>query len=157
MTRCALRAGEGSLRAVKRSTRAWAPTVALALLLFVMSSIPGGAFLGVYTDELIHGSVYAVLGALVWRSLRLARPLLSPLVAALYAAAAAAFYGVTDELHQLLTPRRSADWRDAVANGVGGLTGALLASSMWMCVSFATRRRERWLKSTRFVIMLASA
>jgi VanZ family protein len=135
---------------VKRSTRAWAPTVAWALLLFVMSSIPGqalpplgGSFFGIDTDKLVHGSVYAVLGALIWRSLRLTRPLLSPPRAVLIAAAAAALYGVTDELHQLFTLQRSADWRDAVADGAGGLAGAALGSAIGMCVSFATHRQER--------------
>jgi VanZ family protein len=131
---------------VKGRASAWAPSVTWALLLFVMSSIPGqalpplgGTFLGIHADKLIHGSVYAVLGALIWRSLRLTRPLLPALEAAVIAAVAAVLYGITDELHQLLTPRRSADWRDAVADGVGGLAGALGAA----CVSFATQRRER--------------
>jgi VanZ family protein len=132
---------------VKRLAWVWGPSIAWAAFLFVMSSIPGqalpplnGSFLGIDSDKLIHGGVYAVLGALVWRSVRRTWRI-APFRAALVAAAAAALYGVTDEVHQIFTPRRSPDWHDALADAVGGLAGALLISAA--CVSFATRRPDR--------------
>jgi VanZ family protein len=128
-------------RTGKRSrVSAWAPVVLWALFLFVMSSIPGNAFPafppGFNVDKLVHVALYAVLGALVWRALRLTRPI-DPLRATIVAAVFATLYGITDEVHQIFTPRRSADWHDVAADAVGGLLGALALTLI------ATRRRER--------------
>jgi VanZ family protein len=49
----------------------------------------------------------------------------------------ATLYGVTDELHQLFTPRRSCDFYDVVADAVGGLLGAVLAAAL------VARRRDQ--------------
>jgi VanZ family protein len=130
---------------VNRQAWVWGPSIAWAALLFVMSSISGqslpaldAAVLGIDADKLIHAAVYAVLGVLVWRSVRLTWRV-APFPAAFIAAASAAVYGVTDEIHQICTPRRSADWHDALADAAGGFAGAILAA----CVSLATQRPDR--------------
>ncbi len=104
--------------------------VAWALLIFILSSIPGGAFpaskLFSY-DKLLHAGVYAVLGAFTFLALpRRLSPRASVLV--LVAGAITTFYGFTDEFHQLFVPGRSADLRDVLADCVGGLVGAFAAS-----------------------------
>jgi VanZ family protein len=45
-------------------------------------------------------------------------------------------YGISDEIHQLWTPQRSADWRDVVADASGAALGAAAMSLVAM----------RWLK-----------
>jgi VanZ family protein len=103
-----------------------------ALLIFVLSSIPGAAF-PAYTvlsfDKLIHAAVYAVLGALCFMALpRKWAPKTSVLV--FYAGVIATVYGASDELHQMFVPGRFSDPRDVLADSVGGFVGALVASTV---------------------------
>ena len=76
----------------------------------------------------MHGVLYLVLGVLCVRGLRATTSLGGARLAAA-ATALATIYGVTDELHQIFTPRRSSDWRDVVADGVGAAIGVLLVAS----------------------------
>jgi VanZ family protein len=103
-----------------------------ALLIFILSSIPGAAFPAykVLTfDKLIHVAVYAVLGALCFMALpRKWSQKTSVLV--LIAGTIATAYGLTDEFHQTFVPGRFSDARDVLADGIGGFTGALLASTV---------------------------
>jgi VanZ family protein len=101
-----------------------------------LSSIPGSAIPEgpvPETDKLVHIGLYGVLGFLCARALaargraRGARLVLGKLVAA--AALLATSYGVTDEIHQIFTPRRSCDWHDVVADAIGGLVGAFIAAN----------------------------
>lgn len=104
--------------------------LAWAAVLFGLSSIPGNAFPevpGAQTDKLVHGVLYLVLGALLVRALRVTTALGGGRLVALGCVLATG-YGVTDELHQLFTPRRSCDWHDVLADAVGGLLGAVLAT-----------------------------
>ena len=100
---------------------------AWALLIFVLSSIPGAAFppskLLSY-DKLIHAGVYSILGAFTFLALpRTWSPKASVLV--LIAGAITTLYGMTDEFHQLFVPGRSADLRkSADARGIRGAIAA---------------------------------
>jgi VanZ family protein len=101
-------------------------------VIFVLSSVPGSAIPDVpwrLTDKVVHVALYAVLGFLIGRALA-ATTTLAQGSRFLLAAALAAAYGVTDELHQLLTPRRSCDFYDGVADAIGGLLGGLLAATL---------------------------
>jgi VanZ family protein len=105
--------------------RRWAPAIVWAAFIFVCSSLPGTTYPSTdlpNADKLVHIVLYGVLGALAVRGLggRGVRVWLG-------AAAVAALYGVTDELHQLFIPFRSADVEDAVADAAGALLGAALA------------------------------
>jgi VanZ family protein len=105
---------------------------AWAVVIFGLSSIPGNALPnlpGAQTDKLIHGVVYLVLGLLSGRALGATTGIRRGRRVALACLLATA-YGVTDELHQLFTPRRSCDWHDVVADAVGGLAGAVLAATL---------------------------
>jgi len=104
--------------------------VGWALLIFVLSSIPGAAFPSsklLSYDKLIHAAVYAVLGAFSFMAMpRSWSQKASVLV--LMSGAITTLYGFTDEFHQLFVPGRSADLRDVLADCVGGFVGALAAS-----------------------------
>lgn len=129
-------AGAGGLRRFPRwvNVLGWASSVAWAAFLVVQSGSPSvGSFLSRVLDRLPagadkvgHGAAYAVLGALL--TLATGRVWLAALMALLF--------GVSDEIHQYFVPGRYADVLDVVADGVGGLLGAL-------AVAFLSRRFGR--------------
>jgi VanZ family protein len=119
--------------------RAWWPVLAWAAFIFVLSSIPGTKLPEVKTphaDKIVHAAVYLVLGALCLRAIRRTSRLTGARAVAV-ATLLAALYGISDELHQIFTPFRTADWHDAAADTAGGLAGALAA------VTIRSRRTSR--------------
>ncbi|HMI82984.1 MAG TPA: VanZ family protein [Polyangiaceae bacterium] len=101
--------------------------LAWALVIFALSSIPGGSFptskLLSY-DKLLHAGVYSILGGFTFLALPRSWSL-RPSVLVLLAGVITTAYGFTDEFHQLFVPGRSADLRDVLADCVGGFVGAL--------------------------------
>jgi len=98
-------------------------------LIFALSSVPGRDLPEMpaqNADKFVHAAVYAVLGALCLRALRRSFAKLQAPVAAVCAVALATLFGVSDELHQLLTPGRSADPHDVMADAIGAVIGALV-------------------------------
>lgn len=123
----------------KRLLWAWAPAIAFALLIVVMSSIPSselGARVIWSYDKLIHAAVYAVLAALLCRALLIGVRHGSPVSGAAVAVALAALFGASDEWHQSFTPGRDASAADLVADVVGAMLGAALTAVLY-------RRRAR--------------
>lgn len=109
-----------------KGASSWKLAVGWAIVIFVLSSIPGAAFppskLFSY-DKLLHAGVYAVLGALCFLALpRSASSKTGVLV--VLAGVLTTLYGCTDEIHQLFVAGRSADLRDVLADAVGGFAGA---------------------------------
>ena len=135
----------------RRIIGGWLPAVLWAGLIFALSSIPGTSLPTVaipQADKMVHTLVYAILGYLVLRALesgpapgsepgserdRRAPRALPGLALVILAVTLATLYGISDELHQLWTPNRSADWRDVVADALGGTLGTLaLVGGRWM-------------------------
>src|SRR5688500_19210947 len=87
-------------RAVPSVVYRWTPVVAWAALIFTLSSIPDlGTGLGGWDlalRKLAHAAEYAVLGALLFRTLG----------RELQAIAIGIAYAVTDEVHQAFVPSR---------------------------------------------------
>ena len=114
-------------------------------LIFVLSSVPGRDLPEMpaqNADKVVHAAVYAVLGALCLRALgRTFANLRAPL-AVVCAVALATLFGISDELHQLLTPGRSADPFDVLADAIGGAIGALLALAVRSASAARSRRAE---------------
>jgi VanZ family protein len=101
-----------------------------AAAIFYTSSRPRPfAFLprGIFThDKVLHFGAYAILGGLLLGAISAAsRPGLRAVV---LAAALAALYGATDELHQGRVPNRDADLADLAADAAGGVAGACAAA-----------------------------
>jgi VanZ family protein len=118
----------------------WIPAAALAAAIFVLSSIPGSAFPPVHvSDKLVHAAVYAPLGALVATALRRGHGLAAGARLVVVATAIAAAYGVSDEIHQMFVPFRSAELLDAVADAVGAVLGAAVHAG-WSRVRSRSRR-----------------
>jgi VanZ family protein len=108
----------------------WALAFGWAVFIFVLSSIPGQSMPQIAMlrfDKLDHAFVYAVLGGLCLLAIRRTWVLSKARLIGL-AALFAVLYGITDEFHQLFVPGRNADVYDAIADGIGGLVGATVAS-----------------------------
>jgi hypothetical protein len=106
---------------------AWLPAVLWAGVIFGLSAIPGTRLPSLdfpQSDKVVHALLYGVLGALIRRALDRTRSAGSARASFLLAVLIATAYGVTDEIHQLWTPHRSADWRDVVADAGGATVGA---------------------------------
>jgi len=123
-----------------KALQAWAPALLWSTVIFWLSAIPGDALPRMpgwwNADKLIHGAVYAVLGAACWYGARGTLPRVrGPVHQVLAAGLITTLYGISDEMHQSFTPRRSPDAFDVIADAVGGLLGALV------CVAIVARRR----------------
>jgi VanZ family protein len=121
---------------MRRQLAAWLPVALWAALIFVLSSIPGTRLPKIdlpQSDKMVHALVYGMLGALLQRAqdMTVSRGRQrANLIATILLVSA---YGVSDEIHQLWTPNRSADWRDVIADACGGTAGALAIVAMqWM-------------------------
>lgn len=110
--------------------RYWGPVCAYAALIFFLSSqshpednLP--AFLFDFSDKVVHGIEYAVLGMLCYRALRGGsvvswRQHVIPMAILL-----ASLYGASDEIHQSFVPFRDSSWLDWVADTIGAAIGIL--------------------------------
>ena len=120
----------------------WAPAIAWAALIFVLSAQPG---LRISSDASVdgparhtaHGVVYTVLLLLIVHGMgALGRPL--TLRTALLAGALTIGYGVTDELHQAFVPDRTGQPIDVVYDTIGAAVGLVI---VWAWGLMAARRR----------------
>jgi len=111
--------------------RYWGPVCAYAIVIFVLSSqshpednLP--AFLFDFSDKVVHGIEYAVLGVLSYRALRGGsvgswRQHAIPMAILL-----ASVYGASDEFHQSFVPFRDSSWLDWAADTIGATIGVLV-------------------------------
>jgi VanZ family protein len=111
------------------------PPLALAALIFGLSSIPGGGSGGPFpgADKLAHFAVYLVLGLLTARAL-FGLPIPHP---ALWSVGLCLLYGLSDEWHQSFVPGRDASWADVLADLAGAGAG------VWLWSRRATRFSSR--------------
>ena len=97
-----------------RTLRAWGPPLAWAALIFWASSRQStGVDLRDGMDKFAHFGVYSVLGLLLALAAR------SPAVVI----ALGALYGISDEVHQMFVPGRTAELADWFADVLGVLVG----------------------------------
>src|SRR5438270_3789909 len=111
-----------------RRLSAWLPVVLWAGVIFALSSIPGTRLPAIdlpQSDKIGHALLYGVLGGLLCRALDRSRTRGKARSHLLLAILIATAYGVSDEIHQLWTPQRSADWRDVVADASGAALGVM--------------------------------
>jgi len=117
----------GERRGAQRRLLAWLPAVLWAGVIFTLSSIPGGRLPTIdlpQSDKVVHALFYGVLAGLTFRALGRSHGAGTPRFHFLLAILIATAYGISDEIHQLWTPQRSADWRDVVADAGGAIVGA---------------------------------
>ena len=93
--------------------------------IFVLSSVASPPELpGRNLDKVVHGFMYAVLGALLVRALAGGWDRPVTLRMALVAVLLATLYGVTDEIHQAFVPPRQSDPIDLLADSLGAAVAA---------------------------------
>ena len=108
-----------------RTLRLWAPVVVYMAAIFTASSmsappIPGGA------DKPWHTLAYLGLAIVVVRALAGGLPRrISPRILVL-SVCLVVLYGMSDELHQMFVPGRTASFDDLLADAIGALVGASL-------------------------------
>ena len=105
----------------------WIPAICVAVGIFVLSSIPGTSFPRVHfvlADKVAHAVIFGVLAVAVAVPIRRMKMSWTWMRVVIAATVLAGAYGLSDELHQLLTPHRSSELLDVVADTIGGLLGA---------------------------------
>jgi VanZ family protein len=109
----------------------WGPVVAHMALLFFASAFPdAGTVTLSFSDKVLHIAAYAPLGFLILRALTRGRLAAITWPRVLAAVALSVLYGLTDEIHQMFVPGRTADPVDLLADGVGAALGAAALASL---------------------------
>lgn len=109
------------------------PLIIHWLTIFVLTSLPSDQLPSVeVSDKVNHFLAFFVLGFFLNLALKYQNkfPTLKRNVI-LITILIASFYGLLDELHQLLVPGRSAEVLDWIADFVGAVTGSLLAEFIY--------------------------
>lgn len=97
-----------------------APLLAWSVLIFGLSSVPGGNYPQVsfeHADKLVHVSLYLVLG--LFSSFCFAGTSAGLVGALIYGL----LFGLSDELHQIFVPQRSCSVGDWLADATGVFMG----------------------------------
>src|SRR5215217_4052296 len=113
---------------MKSRLRYWIPVAGYTTLIFYLSAqshpeqeLP--SFIMLFSDKLLHGIEYAVLGGLCYRAFRWGTNDIVARHAMLLAIFASSFYGMTDEVHQWFVPFRESTWQDWIADTTGAAIG----------------------------------
>lgn len=107
------------------------PLVVYWLLLFIGTTIPSDNFSDVLNigDKLKHFFAYFILAFLLCLNLHFQEKWEKIAISAyFYSLLITMFYGVFDELHQMLVPNRSAEFLDWIADTLGSLSGVISSS-----------------------------
>jgi len=104
----------------------WMPVCAVAAFIFAPSSLPGKDIpsLFPYEDILYHFAIYVILALFFIRALRRTGGPRPVVVLFVITVVSCALYGVSDELHQLLTAGRSCSAFDILIDTAGSFLGA---------------------------------
>jgi len=92
-------------------------------------------------DKVLHAGAYGLLGILFYRAYRSRWPSASGWTMANASLLSAAFYGLTDEIHQYFVPGRSADPWDWLADTVGAMLGVVAYHAL---LYLQSRRAASW-------------
>jgi VanZ family protein len=117
-----------------RALSLWVPVAVCMAAIFYVSSLSAPPLPGGMTDKSGHVLGYAVLGLTIVRAIAGGLPRrITPRIAALSILLTVA-YGVTDEVHQMFVPGRSAEVLDVVADAAGAAI-AVVACWAWGIIS----------------------
>lgn len=120
-----------------RRPRLWVPVAVYMAAIFYVSSIPEPP-IPANTDKPLHWLAYSGLAVLVVRACAGGIPRRVSAGVAVAAMLITIGYGVTDEVHQLFVPGRSADVYDLAADAAGALAGTI-ACWAWGIISPSSR------------------
>jgi VanZ family protein len=128
---------------VSRVALAWAPVLLYMALIWGLSSIRIDAArvdLFPLKDKGVHFVEYGALGFLAAHAVRSTWPSRAPWRIYGTAVLVAFGWGLLDEFHQSFVPGRFGEVADAVADGLGAMTGA---AALLIIHNLRTRRRAR--------------
>lgn len=117
----------------------WLPVAVYMAAIFYVSAQSNPPAPGGVPDYILHGVEYAVLSVLTFRALSGGLPSRLSQARVWLTLAITVGYGVTDELHQLFVPFRTADIRDVAYDLAGALLG-LAACWAWNIISGSEAR-----------------
>ncbi len=105
----------------------WSPVIVYGALVFYLSSQSGVADLSLGPDYLSHTAEYVGLTLLIIRALNegLFRPI--PWGVHFSALGLSVLYAISDEIHQIWIPRRTASLKDVLSDTLGGVLAMGLA------------------------------
>jgi hypothetical protein len=106
----------------------WSPVVACMYLIFYASSMPAKDIppLFPFQDIFFHGTIYATLAFLFWRAVKNTFSGFTYVKILIITLVFTAFYGLSDELHQLFVPGRSCSLFDLIIDFTGSCLGSLI-------------------------------
>jgi len=106
----------------------WFPVIFYSVIIFCLSSIPNlkTPLEEFNFDKVIHIGEYLILGVLGARALTNTQKDYSTTMIFWAVFLFCLFYGISDEFHQSFVVGRVSDWKDALADTIGGLLGAWL-------------------------------
>jgi len=110
--------------------RLWAPVILLMAVIFALSAQSDVPMPDNMSDVSAHSLAYAALAFLILRAVNGGFPARVTLRAALAAVALTVAYGVTDEIHQMFVPGRTAELRDLRSDAVGAVAAV---AACWAC------------------------
>lgn len=129
------------MRRIVRALWLWGPPITEMILIFQVSATPTPPPLpGGLSDRVGHFFAYALLSALLLRAVAGGAWPGVTAVTACWAAALAALYGVTDELHQAFVPLRHAELSDLLVDAMGAFSAAGLGWAWSIIVATRARR-----------------
>lgn len=125
-----------------RIFRYWAPVAVYSAAIAWASLVPVPEGLPEFweIDKAYHFAAYAAMGVLWVRAMSPKEGPKSPR-AAVIAGAAAFIFGALMEMLQSFVPERTPDVIDAIVNGAGGVTGALITNRVFAFMGQSRRRR----------------
>lgn len=103
------------------------PALLYAVLIFVMSALPGDELpdLSYFSlDKFVHAAEFGLFGILLFRAFRFPGPIWKPYLVTLLIGIP---YAALDEIHQLFVPGRSCDVYDFVMDTAGILVFAAIS------------------------------
>lgn len=121
------------------AARAWGPPLAVALVIFGLSTIPGDNLPrhSNLLSTIAHVTEFGFLGYFLSRALELQSLATSRWATVAWTVLICTAYGLLDELRQFLVPHRVFDLLDVLADGVGALTG----TAVYVLFSAMQKRR----------------
>ena len=112
-------------------------------LIFYLSSFERAPLPDDVSDKFAHMGGYAMLGLLVALGFAGRLPVRFTWRLALSTVFVTTLYGVSDELHQMYVPGRSADMYDVMADAAGGLL-AVAVCGLWGILPIGSDLRGTW-------------
>ena len=115
---------------IVRRISLWAPPVIYMAAIFSLSADPDPPAPASISDKLMHLMAYAVLAVLVFRAVTGGLPARVTRWSAVITLLITSVYAISDELHQVYVPGRTADVNDLYAD-VAGAALALIGCWAW--------------------------